>query len=47
MMYVIGYEDRALISPPEMIEAGADKWENQVGSGPFMFMEYVVGSVLW
>jgi peptide/nickel transport system substrate-binding protein len=41
---VIAYEDRALISPPEMLEAGADKWENQVGTGPWMFKEYVKGS---
>ena len=44
LMYKLGYEDRALISPPEMVVAGADKWENQVGTGPFMFKEYVVGS---
>ncbi|KKK71188.1 hypothetical protein LCGC14_2916430, partial [marine sediment metagenome] len=44
LMYKLGYEDRALISPPEMVAAGADKWENQVGTGPFMFKEYVVGS---
>ena len=44
LMYKLGYEDRALISPPEMIAAGADQWENQVGTGPFMFKEYVIGS---
>ncbi len=27
LMYKLGYEDRALISPPEMVAAGADKWE--------------------
>ena len=42
--FYLGYEDRALISPPEMIAAGADKWKNQVGTGPFMFKEYAVGS---
>ncbi|GAI85773.1 unnamed protein product, partial [marine sediment metagenome] len=40
----IGYEDRAVVSPPELEVAGADKWENQVGTGPFMFEEYVIGS---
>jgi len=44
LIYFIGYEDRALISPPETEIAGADKYENQVGTGPFMFEEYVVGS---
>ena len=38
------YDVRAKISPPEMIAAGADKWENQVGTGPFVFEEYVTGS---
>ena len=40
--YIIGYEDRAKISPPEI--QGSKKWEDQVGTGPFMFKEYVVGS---
>ena len=44
LIYKLTYEDRALITPPEMIDAGADKWENQVGTGPFMFKEYVIGS---
>lgn len=44
LLYWLSHEDRALISPPEMREAGADKWENQVGTGPWMFDEYVVGS---
>ncbi|GAI05480.1 unnamed protein product, partial [marine sediment metagenome] len=44
VMYFLGFEDRALISPPETETAGADKWENQVGTGAFMFEEYVVGS---
>ncbi len=44
--YLVGYEDRAIVSPPEMIDAGAGQWENQVGTGPFMFKEYVVGSYM-
>jgi len=44
LMYIVGYEDRSLISPPETHEAGAGIWENQVGTGPFMLKEYVVGS---
>jgi len=42
LMYSIGYEDRALISPPEI--EGSESWEDQVGTGPWMFKEYVVGS---
>ncbi len=42
--YYLGWEDRSLIAPPEMIKAGDDKWENQVGTGPFQFEEYVSGS---
>jgi len=44
IQYRIGYEDRAGVSPPEMQDAGAKEWENQVGTGPFIFKEYVVGS---
>jgi peptide/nickel transport system substrate-binding protein len=40
--YRLGYEDRAIISPPET--EGSKKWEDQVGTGPFIFKEYVVGS---
>ena len=46
-MYYIGTEDRAIISPPEMqtiAPGGPDVYENQVGTGPWMFEEYVVGS---
>jgi len=42
LMYVVGYEDRAAISPPEI--EGSKNWEEQVGTGPFMLKEYVVGS---
>lgn len=44
LFYWIGYEDRAIIAPPETIEAGDGQWENQGGTGAFMFEEYVVGS---
>jgi len=42
--FYLGYEDRAFMTPPEMIAAGPSKWANQVGTGPFMFKEHVVGS---
>jgi len=44
VFYYIGYEDRAVVSAPEMVAAGAGKWENQCGTGPWMFEEYVIGS---
>ncbi len=44
VMYLLGYEDRASVEPPETVEAGADQWENHVGTGPFMNGEYVIGS---
>jgi len=31
--YYIGMEDRSIYSPPETETAGADKWENQIGTG--------------
>ena len=40
--YIIGYEDRALFSPPET--EGSSKWADQTGTGPFMLKEYVIGS---
>jgi peptide/nickel transport system substrate-binding protein len=43
-MYYIGYEDRANLNCPETLKADANKWENQVGTGPFVYKEYVVGS---
>jgi len=43
-MYYIGTEDRSIYSPPELEAADATKWENQVGTGPFMFESYVEGS---
>ncbi len=44
VFYFIGYEDRAIVSPPETTAAGDEKWENQGGTGAFKFEEYVVGS---
>jgi peptide/nickel transport system substrate-binding protein len=32
------------IYAPEVVEAGAGDWENLVGTGPFVFKEYVTGS---
>lgn len=44
VMYFVGTEDRALISPPET--KGSKKYEDQVGTGPFMFNEYAPGSYM-
>ncbi|MBN1685123.1 MAG: ABC transporter substrate-binding protein [Spirochaetales bacterium] len=44
IMYYVGYEDRALVSPPET--EGVKTYEGQVGTGPFMFKEYAPGSYL-
>jgi peptide/nickel transport system substrate-binding protein len=43
LFYLIGYEDRAVYGPPEMIERGCELWENQVGTGPWQLEEYVFG----
>jgi peptide/nickel transport system substrate-binding protein len=32
--------------PPEYVEAGAGDWKNLVGTGPFMFEEFVEGSFM-
>lgn len=42
--YDIAYEDRSHHGPPEMFKRDPKKWENQLGTGPFMFKEYVRGS---
>jgi len=42
LMYLIGYEDRSQISPPETEESR--DWADMIGTGPFQFEEYVVGS---
>ncbi|MBA7685136.1 hypothetical protein ES703_93554 [subsurface metagenome] len=44
VQYYFAWEDRPIIAAPEMIVAGAGSWENQVGTGPFMFDEYIIGS---
>jgi len=46
LMYYLGYEDRSTMEAPETRAVGADKYENHVGTGPFMFEEYVVGSYM-
>jgi peptide/nickel transport system substrate-binding protein len=44
--YYLGYEDRSLQSPPEVEAAGADKWENLIGTGAFRFEELIPGSYM-
>jgi len=34
------------IYAPEVVEAGASDWDNLVGTGPFMFKDYVAGSYI-
>ncbi|MBA7644282.1 Heme-binding protein A [subsurface metagenome] len=46
MLPIIGLTSWARIGPPEMREVGAHLWENQVGTGPFIFKEYIVGSYM-
>jgi peptide/nickel transport system substrate-binding protein len=43
-VFLVGYEDRSIVSPPETHAAGGDVWMNQVGTGPFMLEEYEIGS---
>ncbi|MBN1685204.1 MAG: ABC transporter substrate-binding protein, partial [Spirochaetales bacterium] len=43
-MYYIGFEDRAVYSPPELEDNNPQLWKNQVGTGPFMFESYTIGS---
>jgi len=43
-MYYIGFEDRAVYSPPELEENNPNLWKSQVGTGPFMFKEYQIGA---
>jgi len=45
LLYLIGFEDRALLSPIELEES--ESWDEQIGSGPFMLDEYVVGSHMY
>jgi peptide/nickel transport system substrate-binding protein len=46
LFYFLGYEDRSVISAPEMaaVPGRAAKWENQVTTGPYRFDEYLIGS---
>ena len=46
LFYFLGYEDRSVIGAPEMVAVPgrAERWENQVTTGPYRFDEYVVGS---
>ena len=48
IFYYFSWEDRSLLAPPELraVEGRADRWENQVGTGPWMFEEYVPGSYM-
>ena len=34
----------AIVRPPEVFEGNFDKWQQQIGTGPFMLQEYVPGS---
>ena len=42
--YYIGFEDRSIYTPPETLAAGPQNYENHIGTGAFMFGEYVEGS---
>ena len=44
MLDILTLNQMTAISPPEMEAAGMDKWENQVGTGPFLFGGYEVDS---
>jgi len=44
--YQISYEDRPQMYSPETIAAGAGEWKNIIGTGPFMFDEYVPGAYM-
>lgn len=35
---------RVYIYPPELVQTGIDRWQNHSGTGPFMLVDYVVGS---
>jgi peptide/nickel transport system substrate-binding protein len=39
-----GFDIFMNIYPPEFVTAGVNEWKNAVGTGPFMFSDYVSGS---
>jgi len=43
-LYEIGHASNTAIYAPEVVDADASDWNNLVGTGPFMFKEYVMGS---
>ncbi len=45
-LYWVGLEDRGTYGPPEVRKVDATKWENCVGTGPWMFGEEVLGSYI-
>ena len=42
----IALDPFSVIYPPEVVEAGSERWENMVGTGPFMVGEAEVGSAI-
>ena len=45
-IYYIGFEDRAVYSPPELEKNHPELWKNQVGTGPFMIKDYAPGAYM-
>jgi peptide/nickel transport system substrate-binding protein len=43
---LLGRNNYAGIVPPEYVEAGVSDWNNLVGTGPFLFEEFVEGSFM-
>jgi peptide/nickel transport system substrate-binding protein len=44
--YHFGNSYYAAIMPKEMVEAGANKWQNMCGTGPYMLSNYEMGSTI-
>jgi peptide/nickel transport system substrate-binding protein len=42
--YYLGFEDRSIYGPPETAAAGPERYENHIGTGAYMFEEYIAGS---